>query len=84
MEALAQSAVLLLPGLSSEGEEESQGRLAGISGAREVHPLRAGQRFVATFEIEGRFGRMVKARGRLEGPEGLALEAGFLLSLVSV
>ena len=80
VEILAQAAAVVLPG--EEGNPRSAW-LAGIDGAQFERPLVAGDRLLARAQLEGRFGRLVKARGELRDERSgtLVASASLLLAM---
>lgn len=83
IEILAQAALagLAPEGEAGEGKGTGLGLLAGVDEARFHQPLRPGDQVTAMVETEGRFGRLVKAAGRLEREGEVVAEARLLLAL---
>jgi 3-hydroxymyristoyl/3-hydroxydecanoyl-(acyl carrier protein) dehydratase len=84
IEILAQAAaVVLAEGPGAASLEGGRGWLAGVDEARFERPLSAGGTLRASFAVEGRFRRMVKARGELRDERSgeTVATAGLLLAM---
>lgn len=75
IEILAQAAILLLPSLSGAGK----GLLAGVDHAEWLAPPTAGDSLEARIEVEGKFGALVKVRGKLIAASGETVASASLL-----
>jgi 3-hydroxymyristoyl/3-hydroxydecanoyl-(acyl carrier protein) dehydratase len=81
IEMMAQAALVLLAGEAGGGPGEGAGLLAGVDGVTFHAPLAAGDRLEAHAELAGRFGRLLKVRGRLTRDGATVVEGDLLLAL---